>query len=94
MNNKNKLRTFIALVILLVVITVKGAAKDNYTLVTTQGCCTIDVKYHDNMYTIKYNDNVTDYTETVVEYTECNANWTISEMMHDYCNHHESNRGH
>jgi len=97
MKSTHKLMLFIVLVISLCAITVitVNNSKNHYTLVTTQGCCTINVDYDDNQYVIAYTDNVTpEYTQTVVEHTEYDANWTIAEMMHDYCHHHESNRGH
>lgn len=90
MNNKNKLRLFIVLVVLLVVNTLVVVHQDNqhYMLQTSEGCCTVVVKHHDDMYDITYNDNITQHSEKVTVYTEYDAEWTIGEMVNDYCNHH------
>lgn len=93
MNNKNKLRLFIVLVVLLVINTlvIVQQDKNHYMLQTSEGCCTVEVEHHDYMYDITYNDNITQHSEVVTVYTEYDAEWTIGEMVNDYCSHHSLN---
>jgi hypothetical protein len=98
MNNKHLLSGYILLcfVVLSTVsyALIKNYDNDHYTLKTSQGCCSIKVDYDDDKYTIVYTDNITpELSQTVIEYTEYDANWTVAEMMQDYCFHHQSNRG-
>lgn len=93
MKNIKMLLLFVVFVGLLIAnaVVMVDQSTTHTTIVTEQGCCTVDITYEPDtgVYTLQYNDYITDNSSTVVEYNLADAEWTIAEMTTDYCYAHD-----